>query len=97
MELIGFGMGFGSMAAPTRELERRIVGRELKHDGNPVLRWMLSNVTVEQDAAGNMKPSRARSTEKIDGIVAACMAIGRWQVANAAETNPYDERGLLFV
>ncbi len=45
------------MSGPAKELERRIAGRELLHDGNPVMRWMVSNVTVEQDAAGNLKPS----------------------------------------
>lgn len=95
-EMVGFGQGFASMSGPAKELERRIVGRELLHDGNPVLRWMVANVTVSMDPAGNLKPDRAKSTEKIDGVVAACMAIGRWQVAQEAP-NPYAERGLLFV
>ena len=72
-----FGQGFASMAAPCQEFERRVIGRELNHGGNAVLRWMASNVTVEMDAAGNMKPSKKRSTERIDGIVASIMAIGR--------------------
>lgn len=97
MALVGFGQGFASMAGPSRELERRIVGRELLHDGNPVLRWMVSNVTVEMDPAGNIKPSKAKSTERIDGVVAACMAIGRWQQAEAAPVDPYASRGLAFV
>jgi len=97
LAVVGFGQGFASMSGPAKELERRIAGRELLHDGNPVLRWMVSNVTVEQDAAGNLKPSKAKSTERIDGVVAACMAIGRWQQAQAAQPNPYDERGLVFV
>ena len=95
-EMVGFGQGFASMSGPAKELERRIVGRELLHDGNPVLRWMVANVTVSMDPAGNLKPDRAKSTEKIDGVVAACMAIGRWQVAQEAP-NPYAERGLIFV
>lgn len=97
LALVGFGQGFASMAGPSRELERRIVGRELLHDGNPVLRWMVSNVTVEMDPAGNLKPSKAKSTERIDGVVAACMAIGRWQQAEAAPVDPYASRGLAFV
>ncbi|WP_310064766.1 terminase TerL endonuclease subunit [Lysobacter niastensis] len=97
MTCIGFGQGFASMSGPAKELERRIVGRELQHDGNPVLRWMVSNVTVTQDPAGNIKPDKAKSTERIDGIVAACMAIGRWQQAEAAPSDPYASRGLLFV
>jgi phage terminase large subunit-like protein len=96
-EMVGFGQGFASMSGPAKELERLIVGRELLHDGHPVLRWMAANVSIEQDAAGNIKPSRKKSTEKIDGIVAACMAIGRYQIATAAPVDPYATRGLIYV
>jgi phage terminase large subunit-like protein len=74
---IPFGQGFASMTAPTRELETRIVGGEILHAGNPVLRWMMSNVAVKQDAAGNMKPDKSKSTERIDGVAALAMAVGR--------------------
>lgn len=76
-EMVGFGQGYASMASPTKEFERLIMAREVAHGGNPVMRWMASNVSVEQDAAGNMKPSKRKSTERIDGIVASIMAIGR--------------------
>jgi hypothetical protein len=46
------------MAAPTRELEKLIVSRKLAHGGNPVTRWMASNVAAAQDPAGNLKPQR---------------------------------------
>jgi len=58
---------------------------------------MVSNVTVEQDTAGNLKPSKAKSTERIDGVVAGCMALGRWQQAQQTPPNPYEHRGLLYV
>ena len=83
-EMIGFGQGFASMAAPTKELERRILEGTINHGKNPVLRWMASNVTTEQDAAGNLKPSKKKSTERIDGIVATIMALGRVAVGNVA-------------
>lgn len=76
-EVVGFGQGFASMAGPTKELERLIIGKEIAHGGNPVMRWMASNVSVEGDAAGNLKPSKKKSTERIDGIVASIMSIGR--------------------
>lgn len=84
-EVFGFGQGFVSMAAPTKELERLIMGRELAHGGNPVLRWMASNVSTEMDAAGNIKPSKKKSTERIDGIVASIMAIGRMNLSLAGD------------
>lgn len=75
-EVVEFGQGYASMNAPSKELEAMVLARKLAHSGDPVLRWMASNCMIEQDAAGNIKPSKARSTEKIDGIVALIMAIG---------------------
>jgi len=75
--VFGFGMGFASMAAPMREFERRLLARKIRHGGNPVLRWMADNVTVKQDPAGNLKPDKASSQGKIDGIVALLMALDR--------------------
>ncbi len=77
LNVIQFGQGFASMAAPTKELDRLVTAGELSHGGNPVMRWMASNVSVEQDGAGNLKPSKKKSREKIDGIVSLVMAIGR--------------------
>jgi phage terminase large subunit-like protein len=52
------------------------LARKIAHGNNPVLRWMAQNVVVKQDPAGNVKPDKAKSTEKIDGIVATIMALG---------------------
>lgn len=76
LEIEYFGQGFASMTAPTKQIERLVVSRQLAHDGHAVLRWMVSNASVEEDAAGNQKPSKKKSTEKIDGVVAAIMAVG---------------------
>ncbi len=75
--------GMLSLAAPTKALEKYIVGKQLRHDGHPVLRWNVSNAAVEQDAAGNMKLSKKVSTERIDGAVALIMAVDRME-RNAA-------------
>lgn len=69
--------GFGSLTGPTKELERLVTGRALAHGGHPVLRWCANNVTVTQDAAGNVKPDKGKSTERIDGVVALIIAISR--------------------
>ena len=68
--------GFLSLSAPTKELERLVLGRSFDHGGHPVLRWMAGNVAVSNDAAGNLKPAKDRSTEKIDGIAALVNALG---------------------
>lgn len=75
--MVEFGQGFRSMSEPTKELESLVLGGKIAHGGNEVLRWMASNTTLEQDAAGNVKPSKKKSTERIDGMVATIMALGR--------------------
>lgn len=91
-----FGQGYGSMSAPTREFEKLVLTGRIEHFGNPVLRWMLASTFVKSDPAGNIKPDKERSTQKIDGIVASIMALGEWMTAQAAdERNPYESRGLL--
>jgi hypothetical protein len=75
-ELVGFGQGYASMSAPTKRLEQLVIGGQLAHGGNPVLRWMANNVSLETDAADNWKPSKKRSRERIDGIVALIVALG---------------------
>jgi phage terminase large subunit-like protein len=96
VNLIQYGQGFLSMAAPTAELERLSVSRALWHGGHPVLRWNASNVAVRQDPAGNIKPDKERSSERIDGISALVNAIGRALVTD--RSSPYsDGRGLLII
>lgn len=91
-----FGQGYGSMSAPTREFEKLVLTGRIEHFGNPVLRWMLASTVVKSDPAGNIKPDKERSTQKIDGIVASIMALGEWMTAQAGnERNPYENRGLL--
>src|SRR5690606_37843235 len=71
-----FGQGFASFGPAVAATEERILGGRLTHPGNPVLTWCVSNVVMEVDAAGNRKPSKRRSTERIDAAVASIMAIG---------------------
>ena len=69
--------GFASLTSPTKEFEKLLLAGKFRGLGHPVARWAASNVTVEQDAAGNLKPSKAKSTERIDPIVAMIMALDR--------------------
>lgn len=80
------------MSAPTKDLEALIVSKRLRHGGNPVLRWMADNVSVKQDPAGNLKPDKAKSTGRIDGIVALAMALERSNV-NPPPESIYGSRG----
>lgn len=81
--------GFVSLSAPTKALEKAVLGRTLRHDGHPVLRWCVSNVSVESDPAGNLKPSKKVSTERIDGVVALIMAIDRMDRNNSTTAPKY--------
>lgn len=92
-----FGQGFASMAAPTKELQKLLLGRQMNHGGDPVLRWMASNVAVQQDAAGNLKPAKNKSSEKIDGIVALIMGIGRASVSEGPVVSKYETEELLVL
>ena len=98
MECNPFGQGYGSMSAPTKEFEKLVLTEKIEHFGNPVLRWMLASMLVKTDPAGNIKPDKEKSTQKIDGIVASIMALGEWMTAQADdESNPYENRGLLIL
>jgi phage terminase large subunit-like protein len=82
----GFNMipvrqGFISMNAPSKEFERRVLAQELNHGGNPVLRWMADNVSVRTDPAGNLKPDKETSSDRIDGIVAAIISLAAMEQA----------------
>jgi phage terminase large subunit-like protein len=83
LNVVGFGQGYGSMSAPAKQLEGLVVAGKLLHH-SPVLDWQASNVAIQSDHAGNIKPSKAKSTERIDGIVALTMAIGIHATATAA-------------
>lgn len=76
-EVIPFGQGYASMSAPMKELLKLILEKKLAHGGQPVLRWMADNLVVETDAAANIKPNKAKSRQKIDGIVATIMGLDR--------------------
>ncbi|MDE2105798.1 MAG: terminase large subunit, partial [Patescibacteria group bacterium] len=96
IEMVPYGQGFASMSAPTKELEKLVLGGRIAHGGHPVLRWMAGNVSVEQDAAGNLKPSKKKSTERIDGIVATVMALGR-AMLRPESGSVYESHGIQFI
>lgn len=72
-----FGQGFKDMAPAVDEYERMLISGELRHDGNNVMTWNAGSAVLETDPAGNRKPTKEKSTARIDGVVAAIMAAGR--------------------
>jgi len=77
-EVVEVGQGFASLSAPAKRLEADIAAGIVHHDGNPVLRWMVSNAIAAEDAAGNIKPDKEKSNERIDGVAAWCNALFVW-------------------
>lgn len=76
LPVVLYGQGFASMSAPSKEIERLVLCNGFHHGGHPILRRHAQVVAVEEDPAGNIKPAKNKSTERIDGIVAMAMALG---------------------
>lgn len=64
-----------NLAAPTKEFERLILTKQLRHDGNPCMRWNVGNVSVQPDTQGNIMPSKSKSVERMDGVQATVVAL----------------------
>jgi phage terminase large subunit-like protein len=75
--VVPFGQGYKDMSPPTKELMKLVLEKRIAHGGHPVLSWMMDNIHIRTDPAGNIKPDKEKSTEKIDGAVAMIMALDR--------------------
>lgn len=98
LSVIRFGQGFQSMSAPCKELERLYMAGQLQHGANPVLTWAVGNVQAVEDAAGNIKFDKSKSSEKIDPAVALVMAIGAYLLKpEMEEASVYSTHGMLVL
>ncbi|MBR6398873.1 MAG: terminase large subunit [Lachnospiraceae bacterium] len=95
--VVPFGQGFKDMSPPTKELMKLVLGKEIAHGGNPVLHWMMDNVCIRTDPAGNIKADKEKSTEKIDGVIATIMGLDR-AIRCGVESSEsiYDTRGIFY-
>jgi phage terminase large subunit-like protein len=96
-KLMQFRQVIGNFAAPSKEFHRLIACGKLNHDGNPVLRWMAENVAAERDKNDNVRPNKEKSADKIDGIVAAVMALGVAMQKSEPTTSVYTRENRGFV
>jgi phage terminase large subunit-like protein len=95
-----FGQGFISMSPPSKDLFQFVMEGKIRHGKHPVLDWNMSNVIIDSDAAGNIKPNKRKSTEKIDGCIALVMAFARAALGGGVEAGSvYDreDRGLFII
>ncbi len=91
-----FGQGYQSMSNPTKELEKYILKKEFEFGGNPVMRWMNSNIEIRKDEAGNYKIDKKKSSEKVDGMVTLVMSLGGF-MTDRGPVSIYDTRGILTI
>ena len=95
--VVPFGQGFKDMSPPTKELMKLTLEQKIAHGGHPILRWMMDNIYIRTDPAGNIKADKEKSTEKIDGAVATIMALDRAIRNKGNSGSVYDERGILVL
>jgi phage terminase large subunit-like protein len=87
------------MTVAVEALEIAVIDRKLVHDGNPALRWNISNAMAVSDPAGNRKLDKSKTRFRIDGAVALAMALGLKSRDMAQEAGPsvYETRGLMVI
>jgi len=94
--MVAMRQGHGTLSAPTAALEKMVLKKQIRHGGNPVLRWMASNAVTRMDPNDNHVPDKKKSAERIDGISATVMALGRAIVAGE-DQDPYRDRGIITI
>lgn len=95
--VVPFGQGFKDMSPPTKELMKLVLEERIAHGGNEPLRWMMDNIYVKTDPAGNIKADKEKSTERIDGAVATIMALDRAIRNGNSDESVYNTRGILII
>lgn len=100
--MVRVGQGFASMSAPLKEMERlTLLGTSdkpmLRHGGNPVARWMVDNLRVGMDASGNVKPDKAKSMDKIDGVSALVTGLSVAMASEPEKQSIWDTRDVLIL
>ncbi|MFD7319237.1 terminase large subunit [Streptomyces sp. NPDC059883] len=96
--MVGVGQGYKTMSPALKAVQRLLLrGQQtghrqmLRHDGNPVMAWMVDNLAVAQDAAGNVKPDKASAGDKIDGVSALCDAMSEVLARPPKKVSAYED------
>ena len=95
--IVPFGQGYKDMSPPSKELMKLVLEKKIAHGGNEVLEWMVDNIYIKTDTAGNIKPDKEKSTEKIDGAIALIMALDRAIRHGGQPESVYNERGIIIL
>lgn len=107
LPMIQVGQGYASMNPTMIEMQRLVKlgvrGKvtesrpHLRHGGNPMMRWMIDNLAVDMDPAGNVKPSKKNSAEKIDGVAALLNALFEAMSGDGTHESTYENHGVRSV
>lgn len=101
--MVQMRQGHATLGPPTSDLEKKVLKKEIRHGGHPILRWMATNTAVIRDSNDNIRPDKGGEGEgktkkqrnRIDGIVALVMALGRGLFGKPAKKSKYETGGLL--
>jgi len=91
-KLLKMPQTFSTYNEPFKKFLGMLAGGKVHQNGNAVLRWMMSNVAHKEDASGNIRPDKGKSSEKIDGVSATLMALGL-AIHYGLESGAYDNAG----
>lgn len=99
-KVYGISPNMTTISPPTKEFERRILCQkpEIRHDGNPVMDWMMSNVVLKYDPMGNIRPDKDKSEEKIDGVMSSILALEQelfWESYGSKAGSKYETDDLM--
>lgn len=98
VEMIEYGATVRNFSEPMKELDAIILKRLVRHEGNPAMAWMMSNVVAKLDAKENVFPRKNKVEQKIDGPVGLIMAVGRCMVENEEDgESVYETKGITVV
>jgi phage terminase large subunit-like protein len=86
LQMVEVRQGYKTLSEPCKEFEKLITAGRVRHGGHPILRWMVSNVSLRRDPNDNIAPDKSSSGDRIDGVVAAIMALSR-QIVHPAPTD----------
>ena len=92
--MVKFSQGIMNMSDPSKELEKHILSGDIAHGQDPVLGWMISNCVLYIDPNDNIKIKKEMNKNKIDGVIALVMALGRMKVNGGLESSIYEKRGM---
>ena len=94
LPMVKVGQGMGSMSAPSKSYEKLVKSGDLVHGDDPVINWMAGNCEAFYDVNENVKVRKSIEANKIDGIIASIMALGRLEVHGGLKDSIYNTRGI---